>query len=65
MNYNDEKEKGVVILKWVLPRNNNGKLTHFGIMKCRTKDLEEEVTMLQNLLFLKKFINLFNHLLYL
>lgn len=53
MNYNDFSEKGVVNVKWSLPRSNNGKLTHFGVVKCRTKFLNDEVILKLKTVFSK------------
>lgn len=46
MNNKDGTERGVVVLKWDVPRNPNGKLTHFGLVKCRTTELNREVILL-------------------
>lgn len=43
MNNKGDEERGVVVVKWDFPRSTNGKLTHFGLLKCRTNDLNKEV----------------------
>ncbi|KAI1726468.1 fibronectin type III domain-containing protein [Ditylenchus destructor] len=43
MNNKAPGERGIVVLKWDPPRSPNGKLTRFGVVKCKTRPNTNEV----------------------
>uniref|UniRef100_A0A1I7RH52 Neuroglian n=1 Tax=Bursaphelenchus xylophilus TaxID=6326 RepID=A0A1I7RH52_BURXY len=42
MNNLSPLEKGIVVLKWEPPRANNGRLTHYSVLQCRTHGVNDE-----------------------
>lgn len=58
MNNKSDEERGVVVVKWDMPRSINGKLTHFGLVKCRINEINKEVNYIDFLIIIFLVIKL-------